>query len=50
MGGYDITFTESNGMLAVALAATIPEPASYAAFAGLAMLSLAVIRRRKHIS
>ena len=51
VGGYDITFTESNGTLAVALAAAIPEPSSFAAFAGaLALAGSALIRRRKHIN
>ncbi|HEY9249419.1 MAG TPA: autotransporter-associated beta strand repeat-containing protein, partial [Rariglobus sp.] len=45
-GGYDFTFTETDGVLNVALAA-IPEPSTYSALAGAFVLSLAVFRSRK---
>lgn len=45
-GGYDFTFTETDGVLSVALAA-IPEPSSYAALAGVLVLSLVILHSRK---
>ena len=45
-GGYDFTFTESTGTLGV-LASAVPEPSTYAALAGAAILGFAALRRRR---
>jgi autotransporter-associated beta strand protein/T5SS/PEP-CTERM-associated repeat protein len=47
-GGQTLTFTESTGDLGFAGAA-IPEPGTTAAFAGLATLTLAALRRRRAV-
>lgn len=46
VGGQAFTFTESSGILNIA-AAAIPEPSTYAAIFGLAILGLAALRRRR---
>jgi autotransporter-associated beta strand protein len=45
-GGYDFTFNESSGTLALSLA-TIPEPSTYALLFGGASLLIAVCRQRQ---
>ena len=44
-GGFDYTFSTSNGVLGIA--APIPEPAASAALGGAALLGLAALRRRR---
>jgi hypothetical protein len=44
-GGYDYTFSTSDGNLIIATA--VPEPAASAAIGGAALLGLAVLRRRR---
>jgi hypothetical protein len=44
--GFDFTFTAATGILAVT-ASAVPEPATYAALAGLGILGFAAYRRRR---
>ncbi|HSH96368.1 MAG TPA: autotransporter-associated beta strand repeat-containing protein, partial [Roseimicrobium sp.] len=47
-GGYDITFSQSSGML-TAVVSSVPEPATYAALFGTLVLAGAVWQRRRSV-
>lgn len=48
IGGVDFTFTQSTGLLTTALSGSpVPEPSTYAALAGLAVLGFVATRRRR---
>jgi autotransporter-associated beta strand protein len=49
VGGQDFTFTEASGVLNVASSA-IPEPSTYAFFAGVLSVGLAAVLRRRRVA